>query len=90
MNDYIKREDAMVAVEKFGGRLNDEVLYEMKFALFILPTVEAVKVKHGHWEWVSAYGHHYRCSECGGGADFNSDFCPNCGAKMDKEQEYDT
>lgn len=44
------------------------------------PTANVSPVKHGHW--ISTK---YKCSECGvivWGNDFN--FCPNCGAKMDK------
>ena len=30
-----------------------------------------------------------RCSECWGTSDFLTNYCPNCGAKMDKEQEHE-
>lgn len=53
-----------------------------------LPDVE--KVKRG--SWVDAYisgVHHYRCTSCGEyteaiwHSNFDYNFCPNCGAKMD-------
>lgn len=33
-------------------------------------------------EWEEIYGPMYMCSACGHG-DFESNYCPNCGAKMD-------
>lgn len=54
------------------------------------PTIEAVPVVHGYWV------DHYICSNCGkwstAGLDadvwtsYEPPFCPNCGAKMDKEE----
>lgn len=65
-----------------------------------LPTADVVEVRHGRWaEYDGAdKGFHY-CSECKGQA-FNyeengevieilSGWCPNCGARMDKEDEHE-
>ena len=57
------------------------------------PTVDAVEVVHGHW--YKAPHHPYRCSNCGemalldmyGESHYRSNFCPNCGAKMDGGNE---
>ncbi len=54
-------------------------------------TVDAVEVVHGRWvKKTEDYVYYYACSECGEpvlksqwGHDFFSDYCPNCGAKMD-------
>lgn len=52
------------------------------------PTIEAEPVRHGRWE---KRGQEIYCSECGeesgytwAGASRYSDYCPDCGAKMDK------
>lgn len=56
------------------------------------------EIVHGKWENMtdidSAYLNTYRCSACGTTfwideipKDANYNHCPNCGAKMDKEQE---
>lgn len=70
--------------------IKDMVLDEM-------PIVDALPVRHGEWLPIHHYiaGHEvvlgYICSECGNGAlnaegeDFLTDFCPNCGARMDEE-----
>jgi DNA-directed RNA polymerase subunit RPC12/RpoP len=54
--------------------------------------------RHGKWEEITEYGGwgetHYRCSVCGEEwhlddgkpADNNMNFCPKCGARMDKLQ----
>lgn len=58
------------------------------------PTVDAEVVRHGRWEHkdnsgrcirIGDYEEWYECIGCEGSADHISDFCPNCGAKMDKE-----
>lgn len=58
-----------------------------------VPVVDAEPVRHGRWimEYETKEGRSMRCSECrmvfwvGFGRDGN--YCPNCGAKMDGEQE---
>ena len=54
-----------------------------------VPAVDAMEVVHGHW--YKAPHHPYRCSCCGemalldmyGESHCRSNYCPNCGAKMD-------
>lgn len=60
------------------------------------PAVDAAPVAHGWWEWREDYRNYaktFRCSACKSeiempyytrGCDY--DFCPNCGARMDKEE----
>lgn len=65
------------------------------------PTIDAVEVVHGHWETDKediAWGNPLkkkRCTNCGKRPHFDkvkwefilSDYCPNCGAKMDGERK---
>lgn len=45
------------------------------------PAVDAVPVVHGEWKW----SHGGQCSECGfHNSNFDYNYCPNCGAKMDR------
>ena len=61
--------------------------------LHYAPTVDTVGVMHGRWE--KAFWHPYRCSCCGetalletnGEYYCTSNYCPNCGAKMDGERK---
>ena len=66
----------------------NDALYAAKDAA---PTVDAVEVVHGRWISVEARPHLiYECSICGDrwayGEMLNCNFCPNCGAKMDGDE----
>lgn len=62
------------------------------------PAEDVVQVRHGKWidmgdhgDWQWQTGgrgncwHLWKCDICDGKVKIKSDFCPNCGAKMDKE-----
>ena len=60
------------------------------------PTADVAEVKHGKWIFINQaksyfdgpYGDISECSLCGHKVDVsetNYNYCPNCGAKMDKE-----
>ena len=69
-------------------------------SIYGAPTIDAVKVVHGRWidkgwkgDWqfeTDGRGncwYEYECSECGfRNKGSKSNFCPNCGAKMDGER----
>lgn len=74
---------------------NDNVTLREELANFLAADVEPVR--HGHW--LNDESYEYICSECGKYAPFNLDiygetvdyyhnnltnYCPNCGAKMEK------
>jgi len=74
-----------------GGRLPEEV----KRALKLLDETNEDLMAHGKWKRVEdGRAYWFACSECGemtpksqwGDNDF-SEYCPNCGAKMDEERE---
>ena len=53
------------------------------------PTVDAEPVRHGQWlsreeGVVYPFWERYTCSACGKHAD-NTEYCPNCGARMDED-----
>lgn len=67
-------------------------LTDLKRIIKNLKTADVHEVKHG--KWIESYDNswHYDCPFCNDGyATINIDerpynFCPNCGAKMDKEE----
>ena len=68
-----------IPLKAFG---NDaiKILTEIEFA----PTVDAVEVVHGKWVWADDEECGlYRCSCCIGASGYPTNYCPNCGAKMD-------
>lgn len=80
--------DADALIPK-GTKVTDDVI-AVHNAIKNAPTIEAEPVRHGRWV---KRGQEIYCSECGeesgytwAGASRYSDYCPNCGAKMDKEK----
>lgn len=92
-NDLISREAALIAMPK------DDELYSLDVRRVILnvPAVEAAPVVHAHYgfkgphigETYSPYAGHGTCSNCKSRILIDpqhDNFCPECGAKMDKEE----
>ena len=57
------------------------------------PTIEAEPVRHGRWEWRGGIPWCSNCGEMPPGYSYEGDvnttpYCPNCGAKMDKEVDH--
>ena len=77
-----------------GGGLEDEDFDAIVNAIEAVPTVDAVEVVHGRWEWLGPNGLVPECmcgtcSACKVRSKYivNTDICPNCGAKMDGERK---
>lgn len=49
-----------------------------------VPTVDAEPVRHGYWIDVNYDGSLWRCSVCGETQCCKSNYCADCGAKMEK------
>lgn len=48
------------------------------------PTADVIEVEHGRWIENKTEVMLYGCSNCAYRVDFESNYCPNCGAKMDR------
>ena len=87
MDEYIKRESAIKSL------LNDspeQVSYSREDAadcIRYMDAADVAPVRHGRWIWNEEgeidWEQLYRCSNCGNKEYWESNFCPNCGAKMD-------
>lgn len=71
-------------IEEGGIPLPDFATHTKILKLY--PTVDAVPVVHGRWEWLGC--DEFVCSVCGGYVEYQSHncgyaYCPKCGAKMD-------
>lgn len=73
-----------------------ELIHELNLEIRKLPMLDVVEVKHGKWETtnvtqdgdnVELFHHHHKGCKFGYGdnSPYGYDYCPNCGAKMDKE-----
>lgn len=96
MAKYIDREAAFDAITDLAGKAPTRSYYEAVWkserALKKVPAADVVPVVHGRWdeskehfylmngckEWINFY-----CSECDAPNNSPTDYCPNCGAKMD-------
>lgn len=99
MNECIKKDDV---IDKFiEGDGDDEFTEGYNFAvneyrekIKAMPAADVMLVKHGRWSECFTDSRIYSgiCSECGGGAIRSVkgkplDYCPNCTARMDLEDE---
>ncbi len=82
MAEYIERSAAIRALT-----LHDCDSADAKIVIRDIPAAAVALVVHGRWRLVCVFGFNdcYICSECGKIAMNDSNYCPNCGAKMDKE-----
>ena len=91
MAEYIEREAAMDATQKaFSDQECDcEVMPDVLGALQEIPAADVAPVRHGRWIVTDVI----TCSECQHftRSEFAGrwNYCPNCGARMDKEDEHD-
>lgn len=83
-------------VDEYHGMISDESLkiYEIIRLLVNEPTIDPESLRpHGRWvrpKLKPTYridAPYYKCSSCGETEDYISQYCPNCGAKMDLEEK---
>ena len=87
MDDYISREAALTALQ--DSDLFNTTERQLR-AIRELPAADVAEVVHERWIWNEEgeidWEQFYRCSNCGDKEYWESNFCPNCGAKMDLEE----
>lgn len=91
MTDYIKREDAINTIRNtFTGMTADT----LELRINDIPSADVAPVRHAHWVLLAPIYNSdglptfpVKCSrkECGEIEWKRTDYCPNCGAKMDLE-----
>lgn len=89
MAEYIEREKVWRKVNRADSI--EKALDEIDK----IPAADVVKVQHGEWKPYIDWEYDYHCSVCNGSAgrgdygnyDVLTDYCPNCGAKMDGKGE---
>ena len=93
MAEYIEREAVGAEFECLTTIVNGEMyvrLLDVGEHFKRIPNADVVEVKHGRWVKPTKIGHRAfaipHCSVCEGvpcGVDENTNYCPNCGARMD-------
>jgi hypothetical protein len=90
MNDLISRSWLVDALESSGIANSEEDAWVHSFVMGMIadaPTVEPVR---GEWKINLIQGNligNFKCSVCNGVGLKDSNFCPNCGARMVKDNE---
>lgn len=93
MKEYIEREAALKwQVPHYS--INGVEIIESKAIpveyIENLPVADVVEVRHGWWKWDGfVYDAPWQCSECGTFSEYKSNYCPNCGTKMDGDIKND-
>lgn len=83
MKHLVYKHDVIVALNM---NINEPI--DFVEALKNVPVVDAVEVRHGHWiREIAECDNLAKCSECGIWVIGKPNYCPNCGVKMDEEQE---
>ena len=89
MKDMIYRDDAIALVIKaIHGTDNKEIqnyLWDgLRKQMWSLPSANISMGQTGEWIAIGKKSTAYQCSSCDRCESYKSDFCPNCGAKMNK------
>ena len=94
MADYIDREKIFSIWRSMPAPAS---VTSLAAAISQTPAADVVEVRHGRWMTTDAYPHHLYCSVCYktyaknakwvNELDLPTNYCPNCGASMDKEDE---
>lgn len=91
MKEYIEREavekmleDAqLISDGEYCGYCTEDI------NLSSIPAADVAPVRHGRWESNGPDDIVVYCSQCMMPQDAPSNYCPSCGALMDKEDEHD-
>ena len=97
MAEYIEREELLRELRLWHMHRNDEMpdyfhYTGIKAWLEALPAADVQPVKHGKWIPVTNGRGGNECNQCHAyapsyqnGSEYKTKYCPNCGAKMDGE-----
>lgn len=94
MTDYIDREKIFSIWRSMPAPAS---VTSLAAAISQTPAADVVEVRRGRWMTTDAYPHHLYCSVCYktyaknakwvNELDLPTNYCPNCGARMGKEEQ---
>ena len=89
MTDYIDREALLKAISKVGGSpLSEWDTVGVVSLVANQPAADVAPVRRGKWGCYEPLSDGYRCSSCKLTHRNCTAYCPNCGAKMEVQNEY--
>lgn len=87
MKTYIERAAVKDEILSWAVCINHPELLSKEDTMYCIdniPAADVVEVRHGRWLLDG------RCSEClANPLTTHKNYCPNCGARMDKEDEHE-
>ena len=93
MAEYINRAELISNLKKFA---NEQLTTLIENLIQKQPVADVVEVRHGKWlTWEEQFPDRKPtkknnlgvfCNNCHSHADNMTDFCPNCGARMDEKE----
>lgn len=96
MADYIDREKIFSIWRSMPAPAS---VTSLAAAISQTPAADISEARHGRWLTTDAYPHHLYCSVCYktyaknakwvNELDLPTNYCPNCGARMDKEDDHE-
>lgn len=85
MAEYINRERARFEAKRFFKNLY-EIQEDLDELFCMLPAEDVAPVRHEKWIFVDTGDENFfLCSGCRNKEYWENEYCPKCGAKMDKE-----
>ena len=82
IKEFIEREEALSAIKQAFEKGERPSLY-----IKCIPAADVAEVRHGRWLCVDTDTEQFfLCNRCKKKEYWESNYCPNCGAKMDKEE----
>ena len=92
MKEYIDRAAVKDGILSWAICINHPKFLSKEDTMYCidnLPAADVVEVRHGRWERNSPDDIVVYCSQCMMPQDAPSNYCPSCGALMDKEDEHE-
>nr|DAM04346.1 MAG TPA: hypothetical protein [Caudoviricetes sp.] len=87
MKEYIERAAVKNLLDRYGATDDAMALIDT------IPAADVAEVRHGRWINTNKEVEQMcKCSECGYPISYfwsRTPYCPNCGARMDKEDEHE-
>lgn len=84
MPEYIEREELLEHLNMLGSMIGLYKIFPIQKLVLYEPAADVAPVVHARWELLSEHRSH-KCSVCGRRDWYATNYCPNCGAKMDLE-----
>lgn len=89
VDEYIRKQDAVDVASEDGKKIPTvviRIMHDIKAlpAADVAPVVHAYWIRHENVDEIDGYKvPMFECSKCRAWKEDDSDFCPDCGAKMD-------